>query len=304
MLMLLPLRFGNAVWFQSPSRTPSSPRIFTEAKPGRTQFIMYAVAQRKGRAKNRIRKPTRSAKSQESEDSRPDPLTLVVSITDLKLKLNNKYIPEEGEACFDRVANYGSIDDPSNLSNCLTYIFQQRTAQFAIKRGMEQRTDIPLDQRIEKTVYLRPGLTLKDDQVTTLVGIINTAGAYPVVVMTEEDYAKKFGSRFEPIKLEPRKASSLAPKTIEGGVLNGKALSLPKPTYPSSAKASHLSGAVVVKVLIDESGKVVSAHAVSGHPVFRKPAVNAALHARFAAMTLSGRAVEVRGVIVYNFVGE
>ena len=46
-------------------------------------------------------------------------------------------------------------------------------------------------------------------------------------------------------------------KPVSGGVLNGKATSLPKPPYPAAARAVRASGAVSVQVLIDESGRVV-----------------------------------------------
>src|ERR1043165_3147302 len=54
---------------------------------------------------------------------------------------------------------------------------------------------------------------------------------------------------------------------IEGGVLNGKALSLPPPAYPDIARAAHAFGTVTVQVLIDEEGNVIAAHAVAGHPL-------------------------------------
>lgn len=92
------------------------------------------------------------------------------------------------------------------------------------------------------------------------------------------------------------------PKQISGGVLNGKATSLPKPPYPPAARAVRASGAVSVQVLIDESGSVVSASAVSGHPLLRAAAVQAARGARFSPTMLSGQAVKVSGVITYNFV--
>lgn len=92
------------------------------------------------------------------------------------------------------------------------------------------------------------------------------------------------------------------PKQISGGVLNGKATSLPKPPYPPAARAVRASGAVSVQVLIDESGNVVSATAVSGHPLLRAAAVQAARGARFSPTMLSGQAVKVSGVITYNFV--
>ena len=92
------------------------------------------------------------------------------------------------------------------------------------------------------------------------------------------------------------------PKQISGGVLNGKATSLPKPPYPPAARAVRASGAVSVQVLISESGSVVSASAVSGHPLLRAAAVQAARGARFSPTMLSGQPVKVSGVITYNFV--
>ncbi len=92
------------------------------------------------------------------------------------------------------------------------------------------------------------------------------------------------------------------PKTVAGGVLNGKATSLPRPPYPPAARAVRASGAVTVQVLIDEDGRVISASAVSGHPLLRGSAVAAARGARFTPTILSGRPVKVSGVITYNFV--
>lgn len=91
---------------------------------------------------------------------------------------------------------------------------------------------------------------------------------------------------------------------ISGGVLNGKAISLPKPPYPQIARAAHASGTVVVQVLIDENGNVVSAHAVNGHPLLQAVAVQAAKQARFSPTKLSGQPVKVTGVIQYNFVAQ
>lgn len=92
------------------------------------------------------------------------------------------------------------------------------------------------------------------------------------------------------------------PKTVSGGVLNGKATSLPKPLYPEAAMAVRAAGAVSVQVLVGEEGDVISAHAVSGHPLLREAAESAARSARFSPTRLSGQPVKVVGVIVYNFV--
>lgn len=89
---------------------------------------------------------------------------------------------------------------------------------------------------------------------------------------------------------------------ISGGVLNGKATKLVQPPYPAIARAAHASGQVTVQVLIDEEGNVISAHAVSGHPLLQGAAIAAARASKFSPTKLSGQPVKVTGVVIYNFV--
>jgi protein TonB len=84
-------------------------------------------------------------------------------------------------------------------------------------------------------------------------------------------------------------------------VLNGKAIRLVQPPYPAIARSAHVTGQVNVQVLIDENGNVVSASAISGHPLLRAAAVNAARSSKFSPTKLSGQPVKVNGVIIYNF---
>jgi TonB family protein len=92
------------------------------------------------------------------------------------------------------------------------------------------------------------------------------------------------------------------PKQINGGVINGKALSLVKPPYPSAAKEARASGTVKVQVLIGEDGKVIRAQALTGEPVLHFAARSAACDSKFSPTLLDGNPVKVSGVIVYNFV--
>jgi TonB family protein len=101
---------------------------------------------------------------------------------------------------------------------------------------------------------------------------------------------------------EPSPRPSTRRLPVSGGVLDGRAISKPMPPYPALAKAANVSGTVVVRVLIDEDGKVTEAHAVSGHRLLRESAENAARNARFAPTQLSGKPVKVSGVITYTFV--
>lgn len=107
-----------------------------------------------------------------------------------------------------------------------------------------------------------------------------------------------------PDSASPSTANNSTKRIINGGVLNGRVLSLPKPAYPAIARAAHASGPVIVQVLIDEEGNVVDARAVSGHPLLQAASVAAAREAKFAPTRLEGQPVKVTGVIQYNFVAQ
>lgn len=92
------------------------------------------------------------------------------------------------------------------------------------------------------------------------------------------------------------------PRAVAGSVLNGRAISKPQPPYPPLARSVRASGSVTVKIVVDERGGVISAEAVSGHPLLRSAAEEAASQARFTPTLLSGEPVKVSGVITYNFV--
>jgi TonB family protein len=104
---------------------------------------------------------------------------------------------------------------------------------------------------------------------------------------------------YRPDSQLPSPAKRPPPKVISGGVLNGKATYLPKPEYPADIR---VTGAVQVQVLVDESGRVVSASAAGGHPLLQAAAVAAARQAIFAPTFLAGSPVKVSGIITYNFV--
>jgi TonB family protein len=96
-------------------------------------------------------------------------------------------------------------------------------------------------------------------------------------------------------------SSTEAVAPAEGGILNSKAIQLPAPKYPAEAKANHESGEVQVQVLVDETGKVVSAVAIFGPESLRKAAIAAAMLARFKPTIVDGAAVKVSGILTYDF---
>jgi len=117
--------------------------------------------------------PTQRDPNENIQNLKPNPLTLVVSIsTDLQIKLNQDAI--------------GSVNDPSALAAKLQQVFQQRKEQRAYKVGMESRSDVPEDQRIEKTVFVKAPRALKYGDVVKVIDAIKGAGASPVGLQVDD----------------------------------------------------------------------------------------------------------------------
>jgi Ca-activated chloride channel family protein len=90
---------------------------------------------------------------------------------------------------------------------------------------------------------------------------------------------------------------------LSEGVLAGSATRKPKPAYPAIAKSARVSGAVQVQVTVNESGQVVDAKVIGGHPLLRAAALDAARQWTFKPVELSGKPVKASGIIRFNFNG-
>jgi TonB family protein len=133
----------------------------------------------------------------------------------------------------------------------------------------------PRRRNVSKTVYQPPAIEREaPEEQERLVKECDTSGEPPLDV--ENLVHRKFG-------------------------LCGKAISLPKPAYPPEAKVAKASGAVVVEMIVDETGRVMWARPLSGHPLLLQAAKQAACQARFAPEMLYGKPVKVHMQINYNF---
>jgi len=88
---------------------------------------------------------------------------------------------------------------------------------------------------------------------------------------------------------------------VSGGVLQGSALKRVNPSYPPVAKAAKATGAVQVQITVSEEGRVIDATAISGHPLLRDSALEAARQWEFKPVELSGQPVKVQGILTFNF---
>ncbi len=80
----------------------------------------------------------------------------------------------------------GSVNDTSALSKKLLVVFQQRKEQRAYKPGMETRTDIPEQDRIERTVFIKAPRALRYEEVVKVIDAIKGAGANPVGLQVDD----------------------------------------------------------------------------------------------------------------------
>jgi TonB family protein len=88
---------------------------------------------------------------------------------------------------------------------------------------------------------------------------------------------------------------------VSGGVLQGNAIKKVQPPYPPIAKAARASGPVQVQITISETGEVIEASVINGHPLLRDAALQAARQWLFAPTELSGVPVKVQGILNFNF---
>src|SRR5262245_47840655 len=88
---------------------------------------------------------------------------------------------------------------------------------------------------------------------------------------------------------------------VSGGVLQGSAIKRVQPPYPPLAKAARASGAVQVQIIVSEAGDVLEAAVISGHPLLRDAAEQAARQWQFKPTLLQDKAVKVSGILTFNF---
>lgn len=123
-------------------------------------------------------------------------------------------------------------------------------------------------------------------------------------ILTE--FSNVFGQGFLVYKSEDFNGKVVENKTpkkfliIEKGIINNRAKSLPKPTFPSGV--INALGSVKVIILIDMNGEVILAKAVSGHPLLKPFAESAARKAEFSPSLINTtEPIYVKASLLYKF---
>ena len=105
---------------------------------------------------------------------KPNDDTLVVTIgPDRTLKLNS-------------LSDMGTVDDISLLAAKLSSTFQERLRNRAYRHDMLLRVDLPEEQRIEKTVFIKAPRSMTYGEVTRVLDGLKGIGAYPIGLQLDD----------------------------------------------------------------------------------------------------------------------
>ncbi|MEJ7849470.1 MAG: hypothetical protein WKF92_15420 [Pyrinomonadaceae bacterium] len=119
------------------------------------------------------------------------------------------------------------------------------------------------------------------------------------------DAAKK--AKFAPMPEIPVKVRGIIvynfvpeKKCFDPGIVNKKAIFIPKPDFPHCFRCA---GSVGVQVIIDIlEGKVIRAKVLFGHPLLKAAVLKSAQNAVFSSTTINAnRQMRAKGILVYKF---
>ena len=109
-------------------------------------------------------------------EAKQSPRTLVVNIN-----RDSKVVLMRGA---DQIAEAG-LGDPGPVASVLAKEFASRKAANDWKAGFENRPELPADERIERTVFVKAPQSFKYGDVVRVIDAIKGAGASPVGLQTE-----------------------------------------------------------------------------------------------------------------------
>lgn len=89
-------------------------------------------------------------------------------------------IKRDGVLELNQTGDMGTVNDTGKLSAKLAEIFQGRRERRAYRWDMMTRSDLPIDARVQKTVFLKAPKSISYGDVAKVIDGIKGAGAAPV----------------------------------------------------------------------------------------------------------------------------
>jgi TonB family protein len=161
----------------------------------------------------------------------------------------------------------------------------------------ENGTDLRIRMRVKYTDYVVGHAKVK---ITEVGQAPEDTKPQPQSTPTRQPEAQpKTPAPTKPTGTVDTSADEYAPSDM--GILNSRAMDLPRPAYPAEAKKDHITGQVQVKIIVDETGKVIFAEAQSGPEPLRAAAVEAAKRARFKPLVEADVKLKFFGILTFDF---
>jgi biopolymer transport protein ExbD len=117
---------------------------------------------------------TKTASKPDETPVEAPPLGLVVTIN------------HDGTLMLNRTPNMGSVFDTAKLSGALHDVFEERLRNRAFRNELRDRIDLPDNDRIEKTVFIKASRALLYADVIRVLDAIKGAGATPVGLQIDD----------------------------------------------------------------------------------------------------------------------
>ncbi|MGI8638796.1 MAG: ExbD/TolR family protein [Pyrinomonadaceae bacterium] len=100
--------------------------------------------------------------------------TLIVALnSDSSLRLNTEN-------------NLGTVEEPEKLIARLSQIFKERTENRVYSEDAELRNDLPENEKIEKTVFIKAPRSVDYGRVAKLIDAVNLSGAKPISLQIDD----------------------------------------------------------------------------------------------------------------------
>ncbi len=91
------------------------------------------------------------------------------------------------------------------------------------------------------------------------------------------------------------------PIFVGGDIQQAKLIHQESVIYPDLALKAHISGIVLLRIMVDEEGKVSDVKVLSGHPLLQSAAVDSVRRWTYAPTLLNGHPVPVIATVAVNF---
>jgi len=165
-------------------------------------------------------------------------------------------------------------------------------------------TFAPVIQRIEEAPPpSRPIMNIKVVEVKKQEKLVEKNKEENII--KEEEVLKVDTPKINPIENIPVPVATSSEEVYEFFKVEVKpqVIKAVQPEYPELAKKAGIEGRVVISVVVDEEGKVISAEIVSStNSIFNESALKAAYEYKFSPAMMKDKKVKVRVLIPFNFV--